>query len=79
MEQLSSSTAARVGAVVTFGDPESKMAVAQVPASKVKVFCAAGDGVCAGTAAISAAHLSYAQTDVQPAVQFVMQQIPKGG
>lgn len=40
--------------------PENGQAVGSVPASKVKSFCASGDGVCeTGTFDVTAAHLSY--------------------
>lgn len=46
---------------VIFGDPENGETVANVPASHLKEFCAAGDGVCGTprTYQITAAHLSY--------------------
>jgi hypothetical protein len=45
-------------AAVLYGDP-SRNAAGGLDKSKVKDYCASGDGVCAGTFAISAAHLSY--------------------
>lgn len=47
-----------VAAAVLYGDP-SRQAAGGLDASKVKDYCTSGDGVCAGTFAISAAHLAY--------------------
>ena len=58
-------------AVTTFGDPLQKEAFQGVPQTKTKIFCAQGDGVCDGAFAISAAHLSYTQTSIIPAAQFI--------
>ena len=47
-----------ISAAVLYGDP-SRNAAGGLDASKVKDYCTSGDGVCAGTFAISAAHLAY--------------------
>ena len=46
---------------VIFGDPQNGQSVANVPAAKLKEYCAQGDGVCGTprTFQITAAHLSY--------------------
>lgn len=54
-----------VAAAVVYGDP-SRQAAGGLDASKVKDYCTSGDGVCAGTFAISAAHLAYTRLVVEP-------------
>lgn len=49
-------------AAIVYGDP-SRQAAGGLDASKVKDYCVSGDGVCAGTFAISAAHLAYTRYD----------------
>ena len=46
---------------VIFGDPQNGQSVANVPAAKLKEYCAQGDGVCGTprTFQITSAHLSY--------------------
>jgi cutinase len=48
-----------------------RQAIQGVPADRVKIICHAGDGVCAGTAAITPDHLTYSQ-DANAAAQFVV-------
>lgn len=50
---------AAIKAAVLFGDPYNGRAIPGISAGNVKTFCAAGDSVCAGTAIITPAHLSY--------------------
>jgi cutinase len=47
-----------IAAAVLYGDP-SRTPAGGLDSSKVKDYCTSGDGVCAGTFAISAAHLAY--------------------
>ncbi|EOD48348.1 putative cutinase protein [Neofusicoccum parvum UCRNP2] len=49
--------ASRVAGAVIFGDPDNPKPVANV--QNLKVFCAAGDLICAGQPVILAPHLSY--------------------
>ncbi|KAK6437236.1 hypothetical protein LTR95_006566 [Oleoguttula sp. CCFEE 5521] len=65
-----------VSSAVLYGDPMQRQSVGSLPASKVKQFCASGDGVCEnGTFSISAAHLSYTSNgDVTAGAQFIAQQ-----
>nr|OQO24282.1 hypothetical protein B0A51_07984 [Rachicladosporium sp. CCFEE 5018] len=65
-----------VSSAVLFGDPLLRQSVGNLPASKVKEFCASGDGVCeGGTFSISAAHLSYTSNgDTTAGAQFIAQQ-----
>ncbi|KAH7045311.1 cutinase, partial [Macrophomina phaseolina] len=55
--QLDSQTAAKVAGAVIFGDPDNPKPVENV--QNLKVFCAAGDLICAGQPVILAPHLSY--------------------
>lgn len=56
-------------AAVIFGDPQNGQAVANVPAAKLKEFCAQGDGVCGTprTFQITSAHLSYGKNAAEAA------------
>ncbi|KAK7041743.1 hypothetical protein VNI00_009032 [Paramarasmius palmivorus] len=72
--QLSSNIAARVDAVVIFGDPKSHESVPNIDASKVKVFCHAGDNICDGGVLILPPHLNY-NINTPEAAQFVASKI----
>jgi len=53
-------TSTQVAAAVLFGDPMNVRAVGNLPAAKVKQYCASGDSVCEGGGfAIMPAHTSY--------------------
>ncbi|KAF2229361.1 carbohydrate esterase family 5 protein [Viridothelium virens] len=71
LQNMDAGTIGKISAVTTFGDPVQKEAFQGVPQSRTKIFCAQGDGVCNGVFAISAAHLSYTQTSITPAAQFI--------
>ncbi|KAF2221634.1 cutinase, partial [Elsinoe ampelina] len=63
----------RVDGAVMYGDTRNQQDRGQIPnfpREKVKIFCEAGDGVCRGTLAVTAAHFAYSD-DVAPAVQFL--------
>ncbi|KAI6840773.1 hypothetical protein KC367_g4254 [Hortaea werneckii] len=62
-----------VSAVVLYGDPLYGQSVGDLPDSKLKEFCASGDGVCeTGTFSISAAHLSYTSgSDISEGAEFI--------
>ncbi|KAK0840000.1 hypothetical protein LTR03_010892 [Friedmanniomyces endolithicus] len=66
-----------ISSAVLYGDPELHTAssVGNLPASKVKEFCASGDGVCeTGGFAITAAHLSYTtSSDIPDGASFIVQ------
>ncbi|KAK1816898.1 hypothetical protein LTR12_008737 [Friedmanniomyces endolithicus] len=66
-----------ISSAVLYGDPELHTAssVSSLPASKVKEFCASGDGVCeTGGFAITAAHLSYTtSSDITDGASFIVQ------
>ncbi|KAJ7069486.1 cutinase [Mycena amicta] len=67
---ISSSVAARISAVVIFGDPDNGQAVQGVPSSKVDVICHAADNICMGGDLVLPAHLTYG-IDVPGAAAFV--------
>ncbi|KAI4177900.1 MAG: hypothetical protein LQ348_005739 [Seirophora lacunosa] len=60
-------------AAVIFGDPQNGQAVANVPAARLKQYCARGDGVCSTprTFRITSAHLSYGN-NADDAADFVI-------
>ncbi|KAK1083884.1 hypothetical protein LTR33_002980 [Friedmanniomyces endolithicus] len=66
-----------ISSAVLYGDPELHTAssVGSLPASRVKEFCASGDGVCeTGGFAITAAHLSYTtSSDIPDGASFIVQ------
>ena len=51
-----------------------RQAIQGVPSDRVKIICHTGDGVCAGTAAITPDHLTYSQ-DANTAAQFVVSKV----
>ena len=61
--------ASSVAGAVLFGDPEKTAPLTGIPAANVLEICADGDGVCNGSFAISAAHLSYG-SNAEQAAQF---------
>lgn len=71
---LPADVTAKVAAVVNFGDPFQRQAIQGVSADRVKIICHAGDGVCAGTAAITPDHLTYSK-DAGTAAAFVASKI----
>lgn len=70
MKQVSADIAARVPAVVLFGDPDDGQPVQGIDAGDVSTFCAKGDLICDGIPLVLIAHLSYAFKAVD-AAQFV--------
>ncbi|KAK7041747.1 hypothetical protein VNI00_009036 [Paramarasmius palmivorus] len=73
--QLSPEIAARIDAVVTFGDPESHEPVPNLDASKVRVFCHDGDDICkGGILFMLPPHLTYG-TNTPEAAQFVASKV----
>ncbi|KAF4966634.1 hypothetical protein FSARC_5683 [Fusarium sarcochroum] len=75
-KSLPAETTKNIAAVVNFGDPFQKQAVQGVPTDRVKIICHSGDGVCAGTAAITPDHLTYSQ-DAKAAASFVASKVGK--
>jgi hypothetical protein len=53
-----------------------RQAIQGVDADRVKIICHTGDGVCAGTAAITPDHLTYSQ-DAAAAAEFVASKVGK--
>ncbi|KPI42381.1 putative cutinase 3 [Cyphellophora attinorum] len=70
MDQLTADEASNVGAVVLFGNPNGNDPVPNTNAADVEVFCNVGDLICAGTATILPAHLTYG-SDADEAADFV--------
>lgn len=57
---ISNSAATKfINSVVTFGDPDQKLPVGNVPSYKVSIVCHAGDNICQDGEIIYPAHLSY--------------------
>ncbi|KAF5392780.1 hypothetical protein D9757_001019 [Collybiopsis confluens] len=71
---ISSAVAARINAVVIFGDPDDGQAVAQIPSSKVDVDCHTGDDICAGGDLVLEPHLTYG-ADTPAAAQFIVSKL----
>ena len=70
VKQLSAAVAARVTAVVMFGDPDDGQPLQNIPAEDVVTFCFDDDLICKGAPIVLAAHLSYA-LNADAAAQFV--------
>lgn len=68
--RTSSANAAKVAAVVVFGDPKRGQSLSPIAASKVLTICHDGDNICEGGSSITIAHLTY-QMDVGTAGAFV--------
>ncbi|KIK61338.1 carbohydrate esterase family 5 protein, partial [Collybiopsis luxurians FD-317 M1] len=71
---ISSSVAARINAVVIFGDPDDGQAVAQISASNVDVICHTGDDICEGGDIILEPHLTYGE-DAPAAAEFIVSKL----
>ncbi|KAL2040195.1 hypothetical protein N7G274_007098 [Stereocaulon virgatum] len=69
-QQVSPEVAARIAAVVVFGDPFDGRPFPNIDSSKVKTFCFPLDLICKDTIIVDSYHLSYA-VDAIPAAQFV--------
>ncbi|KAJ7701434.1 cutA, cutinase A [Mycena rosella] len=69
-KQLSAAVAARISAVVIFGDPDNGQAVQGVSSSKVDVICHVGDDICLGGDLVLPAHLTYG-VDTAAAAAFI--------
>lgn len=71
--QLPAAVGQWISSAVIFGDPDDGTPVANVPASKTDVYCAATDNICVNGDLILPAHLLYAK-DVQAAANFIVAQ-----
>jgi hypothetical protein len=60
-EILKSNSAATkfINSVVTYGDPDRKLPVGNVPSYKVSIVCHAGDNICQDGEIIKPEHLTY--------------------
>ncbi|KAI1747869.1 carbohydrate esterase family 5 protein [Xylaria castorea] len=77
VEQLASSSRARIFAAVTYGDTQRQQDGGRIPnfdASWTLILCNIGDLVCEGTLIITSAHLSYTSS-VPSGVNFVVSKI----
>ncbi|KAI9713722.1 MAG: hypothetical protein M1812_006560 [Candelaria pacifica] len=70
VDEIASSVAARVSAVVLFGDPKDGQPLKEVDTLKVDTFCFNTDLICDGLPIVLGAHLSYA-FDASQAAAFV--------
>lgn len=68
--RTSAANAARVAAVVVFGDPKRGQSFGSIASSKTLTICHSGDNICEGGTSITAAHLNY-QNDAPTAGAFV--------
>lgn len=75
---LSAEDTAFVSSAVIFGDPNNGKPVGKVSTANTKVFCAAGDLICAGQAVILPPHLSYG-ANANQAAKFVMSKAGAAG
>ncbi|MCJ1303225.1 hypothetical protein MMC08_006033 [Hypocenomyce scalaris] len=69
-KQISAQVAARVKAVVLFGDPDEGQTLPNIPESIVDSYCFADDLICHGLPIVDTYHLSYA-VDATAAAMFV--------
>jgi cutinase len=69
-QKTSAASAAKVAAVVVFGDPQKGQSFGSITSSKVLTICHSGDNICEGGSSIAPAHLNY-QNDVGTAGAFV--------
>ncbi|KAF2706626.1 carbohydrate esterase family 5 protein [Pleomassaria siparia CBS 279.74] len=68
--KITAANAAKITAVLVFGDPKNGTAFGSITASKTKVICHSGDNICEGGIIVTAAHLNY-QNDAPAAATFV--------
>jgi len=69
-QKTSAANAAKVAAVVVFGDPKKGQSFGSIATSKTLTICHSGDNICEGGISIAPAHLNY-QNDVGTAGAFV--------
>lgn len=62
----------KVSSVVTFGDLNQKSAVANVDASRAKVYCHIGDSICEDGDLVTLQHLTYGTLDADDAAAFMV-------
>ena len=71
---LSAKAAARVAAIVMFGDPFDGRLFSNIDESIVKTFCFSTDLICKDTLVVDLAHLAYS-VDASPAADFVAEHV----
>ena len=77
IEKLPKDVQNHIAGVVLYGDTQNKQDGGQIknfPKEKVKVFCGANDGVCAGGLNVNGGHFAYSQ-DMQPGAEFLAERI----
>jgi cutinase len=70
LQKTTSANAARVAAVVVFGDPKKGQSFGSVASSNVLTICHTNDDICKGLVSITPDHLNY-QNDAPTAAAFV--------
>ncbi|KAJ7080545.1 cutinase [Mycena epipterygia] len=73
-KQLSASVAARIKAVVIFGDPDDGEGVQGIPSSELDVICHVGDDICLHGDLILPPHLTYG-ADTPAAASFIASRV----
>ncbi|KAF1851323.1 carbohydrate esterase family 5 protein [Cucurbitaria berberidis CBS 394.84] len=69
-QRLSAAAAARVNAVVTFGDADRDETFGPIPTSKILIICHTGDNICDNGIIVTPQHRNY-EIDAPVAAQFV--------
>jgi cutinase len=76
VSKLSAALKSKIAGVALFGDTRNLQDgghIKNFPRDRSKVWCKAGDGVCRGTLAVGASHLSYSQVEAQSAGTWLAQ------
>ncbi|KAF2877727.1 cutinase-domain-containing protein [Massariosphaeria phaeospora] len=73
-QRLSATAAARVNAVVVFGDADRDETFGRIAASKVLIICHSGDNICDNGIIITPEHRNY-EIDAPAAAQFVVARV----
>ncbi|KAF2686178.1 carbohydrate esterase family 5 protein [Lentithecium fluviatile CBS 122367] len=73
-QRLSTSAAARINAVVTFGDADRDEGFGPIAASKILIICHDGDNICDNGIIITPAHSNY-EIDAPAAADFVVARV----
>ncbi|KAI7548264.1 hypothetical protein KC331_g4521 [Hortaea werneckii] len=81
IKELDAEVQNQIAGVVLFGytkNAQNDGEIENFPADKVKVYCAATDGVCGGALVVTAGHFTYTD-DVSPASDFLQQKVQSAG